>query len=87
MHVAWPGPESSQTVARLMWNERALYVCWELEGRVAAPLEEARVDADCLASLQGGSATQFRRNTSSPGFTEVGTGFEVEARSKLLALR
>eukprot|EP00927_Polykrikos_kofoidii_P046848 TRINITY_DN40978_c0_g1_i1.p1 TRINITY_DN40978_c0_g1~~TRINITY_DN40978_c0_g1_i1.p1 ORF type:complete len:640 (-),score=107.11 TRINITY_DN40978_c0_g1_i1:38-1957(-) len=50
----WPGPESSATTARLLWNEEALYVCWELEGVAAPPTSASNVEEVALEALQGG---------------------------------
>jgi len=50
----WPGPEAAATTARLLWNEAALFVCWELEGEAAPPIDAARVDSATLHGLEGG---------------------------------
>lgn len=57
----WPGPEGSATTARLLWNETALYVCWELEGNAAPPIHESQVEGDSLAALQGGQVQPDQR--------------------------
>ncbi|CAK9093944.1 Uncharacterized zinc-type alcohol dehydrogenase-like protein YdjJ [Durusdinium trenchii] len=35
----WPGAPSSSSTVRLLWDEQALYVCWELHGKVASPVQ------------------------------------------------
>ena len=40
----WPGPAADATTARLLWNETALYICYECEGQTAAPVDPATID-------------------------------------------
>ncbi|CAJ1406290.1 unnamed protein product [Effrenium voratum] len=48
----WPGPEGFKTTARLLWDEEALYVCWELQGSARAPVKLGDVQLeDQLASI------------------------------------
>ncbi|CAJ1340195.1 unnamed protein product [Effrenium voratum] len=48
----WPGPEGFKTTARLLWDEEALYVCWELQGFARAPVKLGDVQLeDQLASI------------------------------------
>ena len=42
----WPGPAGDATTARLLWNETALYICYECEGQTAAPVDPATVEPD-----------------------------------------
>eukprot|EP00933_Yihiella_yeosuensis_P040023 TRINITY_DN34246_c0_g1_i1.p1 TRINITY_DN34246_c0_g1~~TRINITY_DN34246_c0_g1_i1.p1 ORF type:complete len:646 (-),score=114.32 TRINITY_DN34246_c0_g1_i1:155-2092(-) len=51
----WPGPDGDVTTARLLWHDEALYVCWELEGQAAAPIEAAKVQEACLLGLEDGA--------------------------------
>eukprot|EP00929_Paragymnodinium_shiwhaense_P079621 TRINITY_DN41509_c0_g1_i1.p1 TRINITY_DN41509_c0_g1~~TRINITY_DN41509_c0_g1_i1.p1 ORF type:complete len:658 (+),score=88.83 TRINITY_DN41509_c0_g1_i1:57-2030(+) len=57
----WPGPVGSHTVARLLWNDTALYVCWELEGDPQQPIREGEVAEDCLKKLQGDTIKREQR--------------------------
>ena len=47
----WPGPACDATTARLLWNESALYICYECEGQTAAPIDPASLDPLAHASL------------------------------------
>lgn len=49
----WPGPEGFPSTLRLLWDDRALYVCWELQGDLAAPvrLKEAPLLEGALKTL------------------------------------
>lgn len=58
----WPGPEASATTARLLWSQEALYVCWELEGTPAQPVDPAQVEPGCLAGLEGGQVQPGQRS-------------------------
>jgi hypothetical protein len=42
----WPGPAGDATTARLLWNETALYICYECEGQTATPIDPATVELD-----------------------------------------
>eukprot|EP00435_Cladocopium_sp_Y103_P067313 s104_g29.t2 len=49
----WPGPEGFPSTLRLLWDDHALYVCWELHGDLAAPvrLKEAPLLEGALKTL------------------------------------
>ena len=46
----WPGPEASSSSARLLWDEETLYVCYECEGRFAAPIKPEQCAPGLLSS-------------------------------------
>jgi hypothetical protein len=58
----WPGPESDSTTARLLWDETALYVCFECEGETALPIAPESIERSVLAGLQGGAVPPPQRS-------------------------
>lgn len=58
----WPGPQSEVTTARLLWDEAALYICFECEGQTAAPVAPERVEPGVLAGLEGGAVPAAQRS-------------------------
>ena len=35
----WPAPSGTQSLARLLWDDTALYVCWELAFKGKEPMQ------------------------------------------------
>lgn len=98
----WPGPRGSATTARLLWNESALFVCWELEGNVSLPVTPSQVDPECFGALLDGAAPAdqrmvlldervecflWRPETDSPTARQTYFAFEVGYGGKALTTR
>ena len=58
----WPGPEGEATTARLLWDDDALYICYECEGNTATAIEAASVAPEVLSGMEGGAVPEAARS-------------------------
>ena len=58
----WPGPEGEATTARLLWDDDALYICYECEGDTAAAIDAASVAPEVLSGMEGGAVPEAARS-------------------------
>ena len=56
----WPGPEGEATTARLLWDDDALYICYECEGNTADAIDA--VAPEVLSGMEGGAVPEAARS-------------------------